>query len=186
MSQMNRNVAYVYDVDGLTVWEKLRVIRGFLLDRQTELKLSKLKHENTKKEMLVLDENNFDRVEFFIREPFTLDIIDDCAREVKFLEEYEKQLATVAEMTRIEGKSDKDMYELNYLEEKVQRLVLKTQAEVYTHGVASPDTMQELLKCRPALQRVAEHQLINGDLSVPNLIDHAPNNKTYTLTLLGD
>ena len=54
MSQMNRNAAYVYDVDGLTVWEKLRVIRGFLLDRQTELKLSKLKHEDTKKKMLKL------------------------------------------------------------------------------------------------------------------------------------
>lgn len=107
---MNRNAAYVYDVDGLTTWEKLRVIRGFLLDRQTELKLSKLRYEDTKKKMLELDEDNLDRIEFFIRESFMLDIIDDCEREVKFLEEYEKQLAEEAEKTRIEGKSDKDMY----------------------------------------------------------------------------
>lgn len=186
MSQMNRNAAYVYDVDGLTAWEKLRVIRGFLLDRQTELTLSKLRHEDTKKKMLELDENNLDRIEFFIREPFTLDIIDDCVREVKFLEEYEKQLAEEAEKTRIKGKSDKDMYELNYLEEKIQRLVLKTQAEVYTQGIASPDTMQELLKCRPALQRVVDHKLINGEVNVPQLVDHAPNNTTYTLTILED
>lgn len=186
MSQMNRNAAYVYDVDGLTVWEKLRVIRGFLLDRQTELKLSKLKHEDTKKKMLKLDESDFERVEFFIREPFMLDIIDDCEREVRFLEEYEKQLAEEAEKTRIVGKSDKDMYELNFLEEKIQRLILKVQSEVYTLGVASPDTMQKLLKCRPALQRVAEHGLINGDLSVPQLIDHLPNNSTYSLTILED
>lgn len=181
---MNRNVAYVYDDDGLTVWEKLRVIRGFLLDRQTELTLRKLRHGDTKKKMLELDESNIERIEFFIREPFTLDIIDDCVREVKFLEEYEKHLTEEAEKTRIAGKSDKDMYELNYLEEKIQRLVLKVQSEVYTQGVASPDTMQELLKCRPALQRVVDHKLINGEANVPQLIDHAPNNTTYTLTIL--
>lgn len=186
MSQMNRNAAYVYDVDGLTAWEKLRVIRGFLLDRQTELKLSKLKHEDAKKKMLKLDEDDIERIEFFIREPFMLDIIDDCEREVKFLEEYEKQLAEEAEKTRIAGKSDKDMYELNYLEEKIQRLVLKVQSEVYTHGVASPDTMQDLLRCRPALQRVAEHKLIKSDTNVPQLIDHSPNNSTYALTILED
>lgn len=186
MSQMNRNAAYVYDVEGLTVWEKLKNIRGFLLDRQTELKLSRLRHEYAKKRVMLLDEDDLDRVEFFIREDFNLCIIDDCAREVEFLIEYEKQLATEAEPTRIEGKSDKDMYELNFLEEKIQRLVLKTQSEIYTIGVTTPDTMQELLKCRPALQRVVECNLIKGDVEVPQLIDHAPKNNTYSLTLLDE
>lgn len=185
MSQMNRNAAYVYEVDGLTVWERLRVVRGFLLDRQTELELAILRHEDSKAKMLLLPEDNIDRKEFFIREPHSLCIIDDCKREVDFLVKYEKQLREEAEPLRIEGKSDKDMYELNFLEEKIQRLVLSTQSELMTIGIVTSQTMTELLRCRPALNRVSKIGLLK-DVRVAELLEYKPAQETFAITLLSE
>ena len=42
MAQVNHNYSYVTEVDGFTVWERLRVIRGFLADREKALKLAEL------------------------------------------------------------------------------------------------------------------------------------------------
>ena len=53
MSQQNHNVNYLYTVDGITVWERLRVTRNFLLDRQTALKIAGLPPEEmTEREAL--------------------------------------------------------------------------------------------------------------------------------------
>ena len=45
MARQNHNANYLFDVDGETIWEKLRVIKGLLLDKQISLKLLELNEE---------------------------------------------------------------------------------------------------------------------------------------------
>ena len=37
MSQQNHNASYLFEIDGLTTWERLRVVRNFLEDRAWNL-----------------------------------------------------------------------------------------------------------------------------------------------------
>lgn len=163
MSQMNRNAAYIYEVDGITVWERLRVIRNFLRERIQAHDLAVAKHEHTRKEMDLLDKNDIKRIEFDIMKEETLDIIDDAKNEIEFLKDFESKLAAEAEPLRIEGKTDKEMYELNFFEEQQHRLVIKSQSEIMTIGSVSPETMENLLKHRPALNELMRLGLIGGE-----------------------
>ena len=47
MSRVNHNAQYIYDLEGETVWEKLRVIRNQLSQRKLAYKLAELNKEKS-------------------------------------------------------------------------------------------------------------------------------------------
>jgi len=163
-SQTNHNAAYLYSVDGLTPWEKLRVIRNFLTQHQQNLKLSELNFEKATYKISQLDDSilsDFKRREFEITKAESLDVNQKCRNEIKFLIDLEKQLVQLTEPTRLEGKSDDEMYEINYYNELSTHIVRNCHADILTQGVISSNNMKELLRCPPALQVLSDQGILN-------------------------
>lgn len=148
MSRMNRDANYVYVVDGETIWERLRVIRTFLVDRSQALQIANLELERQNQ----LDHDSFAYKEAMVMRPQHLKLIEECEKEIEFLKKFEARLAEEAEKTRIPGKTDDEMYELNFFEEMRLRLVRDAQAEIWSQGSITPSTMKSLLRHRPALE----------------------------------
>lgn len=162
MSQVNRNYDYLIKVDGLTVWERLRVIRNFLTDRRQALAIAELhkrKWEATKDSLDV-----WEREEEEIVQSNREDLIQDCRDEIRFLELFETRLVEEAEKERVPGKSDREMYELNFAKEAQERLVLKVKSEVYSIGHISPLTMESVVKDRNVLSRLVDENILKPEI----------------------
>lgn len=98
-------------------------------------------------------------------------MLEDAKRELAFLRAFEERLKVEAEKTRIEGKSDEEMYEINYFEELVQIQLRDVQAEMMSLGHISPSTMKTLLRNPETLKRVVAQGFLNQDiLGVTNSI----------------
>lgn len=157
MAQVNHNANYLYTIDGITLWERLRVIRGFLNDRKKALSLAILSKEKNEVD------DSFESKERKILSEDLDDNIEDCQNEINFLTEIENKLSVEAEKTRIPGKSDKEMYEINYFEELIQIHILQAQSELMAHGHVSSDTMKTLIRNPNSLDRVISLGLLSKE-----------------------
>lgn len=170
---MNHNSAYVYSVDGVTVWERLRVIRNFLVDRKKALALAEISLEEIN-EKITEETNKFEKKRLELELPELIENIQYAKEEVEFLLKMEKELASVAEESRIEGKTDHEMYEINHFYEHEIRLADKAKSELLAEARIRPDTIRELSQCPKALLIVEESGLIqNADM----FIGHFPEQK---------
>lgn len=160
MSQLNRNASYLYTVDGLTVWERLRVIRNFIVDREQALELSELEFDKTEEDLANLAPDSYEFKKIMITHRQSKNLIQDCKNELEFLNQLEEKLAFEAEKTRVEGKTDMDMYELNYFEELIQKHILEAKAEILSLGHISPQTMKMLIQNPASLDRAVTLNLI--------------------------
>jgi len=157
MAQVNHNIDYINIVDGLTIWEKLRVIRNFLQDRRIALQLAEL-------------EPNFDgmsnkeRKVYEITKPQLIANIQNAKEEIAFLEQFEAELTKAAEATRIPGKTDNEMYEINYQEELIQKHVLEVTAQLIANGKLDTNTVKTLIQNPQSLSRVIELRLLPKDI----------------------
>jgi len=169
----NHNASYIFEIDGITVWERLRCIRNFLLSNQTALSNATLSQEKLDYELSNLTdskEDYFRRKEIEISRMEFDRAFDRLKDEVKFLTEMEKELTTLAEETRIEGKTDEEMYELNFYNEIIARNVRKAHCEFASGGRISADTMGQLIRCPPALRILGEQNVLSYD-NITLLID---------------
>jgi hypothetical protein len=160
MARQNHNANYLFDVDGETVWEKLRVIRGLLIDKQLALKVFEL----TEEENSNLDITTTKYKKYIIYKEFNEGLKQDLINEIKFLEEFESYLAVEAEKTRIDGKTDDEMYEINFFHEMEVRLVRKAQAQIASSGRIGEELMLRLMKNKPALKICVQQGLLNVDI----------------------
>ncbi len=156
MSQVNRNLSYLTVVDGETPWERLRVIRNFLEDREQADKLAALGLEKAE----ALDKDSFEYREHLIMLPQMLGNIDDCKREIIFLKELEAKLIPMAEAVRVEGFTDEAMYEYNYTAEFNAMMALEVRSELMATGFISKPTMRSLLQNPNAMTHVITLGLI--------------------------
>ena len=166
MAQVNHNYDYVTVVDGHTVWERLRVIRNFLTDRRKALKLARLAQEKFEATKDSMDE--WERREAEIMNEDQENLIQDCVDEIEFLEQFESMLATEAEKERIPGKSDREMYELNYAKEAQVRLVEYVKSEMLSVGHISPETMRSVMRDTNVITQLVDMQLLGEQ--APELI----------------
>jgi len=175
MARVNHNANYIYDVDGETVWEKLRVIRSLLDDRKRAYQIALLSREK------IFEINSYEHKKHLINKEFEEGLIQDCANEVKFLTEFEAYLTTEAEKTRIEGKTDDEMYEINYFHEMEVRLVRKAQAQIASCGQLTEELMLRLMKNKNALQICVQQGLLTKDIM--NFVDTPllPSSDVHTL-----
>lgn len=158
---MNHNSAYVYIVDGNTIWERLRVIRNFLADRKKALALAEISFEQMLDQM-ESESNKYERMKLEIEIPDIESNIEDAKAEVKFLTSMENELSKIAELSRIQGKTDKEMYEINHFFEHEVRLANKAKSEILSENRIHPETILELVRCPKALVQVEETGLLQN------------------------
>lgn len=162
MAQVNRTYAYIRDVEGITPWEKLRNIRSFLSDRKQALKIAILTNDDFLENISL--KTKFEVAEFEIKKEFNLSLIEDCKREINFLELYEKQLMTEAYKSRVENLTDEEMYEYNFILESRLRLLHRATAELLSQGSISVDTFQTCLKEPDVLKELSLNGLLSANL----------------------
>lgn len=207
MSQVNHNYSYIFEVDGHTVWERLRIIRNFLTERRKALALAELNQSNTEEKIsrftgriafteAQLDEHSglegelsyfeleeklhalkYERAQLVIETSDLPDLTQDCRDEIDFLETFEARLMVEAEKERVPGKTDREMYEINFPKEGRTRLFKKATAEIAAHGRLSPDTIHYLRKDQVVLQQIV-------DVRIPVLTTDAEGNPQEALMAL--
>jgi len=177
MSQVNRNYDYLMSVDGLTVWERLRVIRNFLTDRKQALRIAELHQRKWEATKDTLDP--WEREEQEILNSNRDDLIQDCRDEIAFLEHFERRLAEEAEKERIPGKSDREMYEINFAKEAQERLIFKVKSEMFSIGQITPTTMISVMRDKEVVNRLVGEGILRQDI-IPALYNNQP--KMLSLT----
>lgn len=178
MSRVNHNAQYIYDFEGETVWEKLRAIRGQLEQRKISLELAKLDHNAE------IDKDSVMYKKYLITKTHTESIMQDCINEIAFLTEFEAALTVEAEKTRIPGKTDDEMYEINFFDELKIRLVKSAQAQILSCGRLSEDTIKRILKNKGALLMCIEQGLLSENalqIADKNLLPTAKEYKILNL-----
>lgn len=162
MARVNHNANYLFDVEGETVWEKLRVIRGMLVERELTLKTISLNNEDFEKKEH--DVSSLKYKKYLIHKDFNESLVQDAKNEVEFLKEFVAYLEKEAEKTRIPGKTDDEMYEINFFEEMRVRLVRRAQAQIISCGRIQEDLMLRLMKNKSALNTCIEQGLLTSDV----------------------
>jgi hypothetical protein len=165
MARQNHNAQYIYDVDGETVWEKLRVIRNMLDDRKRAYAIGLVNTDENE----IKEKNEFEKRKYEINKNFNASLLEDTKNEIKFLEEFENYLVKEAEKTRIAGKTDDEMYEINFFHELEVRLVRKAQAQIASSGRIQDDLLLRLMKNKGALKICVQQGLLTADIQ--NFID---------------
>jgi hypothetical protein len=158
MSRQNHNAQYIYDFEGETPWEKLRVVRNQLKQKKVALELAKLNKERME---TTPNKNSFKYKEYLLNKELMEENIQDCVNEIKFLTEFENALSIHAEKTRIFGKTDDEMYEINFFDELKLRLFRQAQAQILSNGRLSEETAKRILKNKPTLQLCIEQGLLS-------------------------
>ena len=157
MSRQNHNAQYIYDLEGETVWEKLRVVRNQLEQKKLALALAELAEENSE---TTLDKNSYEYKQYLLHKPHNQKNIQDCVNEIDFLTEFEAALSDEAEKTRIQGKTDDEMYEINFFDELKLRLVRQAQSQILSSGRLAEETARRIIKHRPALDMCIQQGLL--------------------------
>lgn len=159
MSQLNHNISYITEIDGETPWERLRIVRNFLKDRKLALDLAYLAHERAEEEKETW--NKWQRREHELNLPQSKELIADTEREINFLVELEANLTTLAEQSRIPGKTDEEMYELNYVQEIALKHIRLALTEKASMGYVTPSTLRSLIRNPLCTQRALDLGLVN-------------------------
>lgn len=165
-SQVNHNAAYEFVVDGITVWDRLRVIRTFISSNKMNVEMAKLGMEEEEYKLSKLDdtkESDFIRRRHDITKVEALDAIKKAEDELKFLYKLEKDLVEKAEPTRIKGKTDDEMYEINYYHELTAKYVRKAHSEIIAIGHLTPATVELLMQCPSAMTELVSQDILNGN-----------------------
>lgn len=167
MAQMNRDASYITVVDGLTPWEKLRNIRSFLSERRLALGTIKIKAKYD--DLSKLTDKEKELRELYNEQ--SKGLLIDAENEINFLENLEKELIKITEPTRISGKNDREMYEINYYEELIQMHLIDIKADVISQGRVSPGTMKVLLRNPKTIVRAVKLGYIPEEmLKLPEVI----------------
>ena len=186
-SKLNSEFNYRFQVMGETPWEKIKTLKGFLegrkraacleevamkkrLAKELELehciKNNALSHVILNLEAEILESKSFDEGQ---REAWELN-----RQEIKFLENYIKEMYEIAEPTRIPGYSDEDMFEANAAYEFTVMIGKEIQAEIIANGRPSPAKLRNAMSnpfTFQSLQRVGlipkEAMLLDGNAENP-------------------
>lgn len=137
-SQVNSQFAYINLINGETVWERLRIVRNFIEDRKIAKKLQTTQKKKRSGFLAKIAEATKESDKLFAE--VELEEFDAHAEqqedgykklddELEFLLKYEAELALIAEQSRVKGKTDDEMYQINMGTEVVMRNMRKIQTE---------------------------------------------------------
>lgn len=178
MAQLNRNANYLFTIDGNTVWERLRNVRNFLNDRKNAEKVANLQIEKLERLEEMLKQPDIDiEKEYEIKESLVLkgeleENLVYCQDEVKFLTDLESTIAAEAEKTRIPGKTDKEMYEINYYDELATIHMIDAKTQLMTTGTITPDLMRTFMRNQYSLTKAIDCGILDPKLAEDTKILH--------------
>ena len=146
-TKLNSEFNYRYQIQGETIWEKLKYLQNFLVGRKraavleevqllkTKAKISKLnylknnsgpEHEILELEAEMLEAKSFETDQ---QECFELN-----KQEIEILERLITEAKEIAEPTRISGYTDEQMFEANAVNEFTVWLAKEMQADLISSG----------------------------------------------------
>lgn len=211
MSQVNHNYSYVFEIDGHTVWERLRNIRNFKSDREKALALAELSMEEFAVKMK-RKEKRLEELKAALKEAEQSDALQsvltsaqeavedmvfeirkaniemmghdeltqDCRDELEFIRLFEARLVVEAEKTRIPGRTDREMYEINFPQEARTRDFTRAVLEATTTGSLGQETLNKIRRDPTFAQEIVKSGLLTDQqcsiftTSVPESV-HAVN-----------
>ena len=150
-SKLNSEFNYRYQVIGETVWEKIKTLKGFLegrvraavleevADIKYKAKLSELQYLKTSNALPHIIMNlqaELIELESFI--PGQVEAFELNREEIKILERLLAECFEEAELTRIPGYTDEQMFEANAANEFTIMIAKEIQAEIIANGRPSP------------------------------------------------
>jgi hypothetical protein len=150
-SKLNSEFNYRYQVQGITIWEKIKTLKGFLVGRKRAAVLEEVQLLKTKAKVVKLEHlKNTGGLEHEILE-LEAEIIEvksfeedqaECwelnREEIKILEKLLQEAFAIAETTRIKGYSDEQMFEANAANEFTAMIGKEIQSEIIAMGHPSP------------------------------------------------
>ena len=150
-SKLNSEFNYRYQVIGETPWEKIKTLKGFLEGRVRAAALEEcadLKHQALKAEIdYCIDKGEPPHVVLRLKaELVELESVTESQREcfemnrdeIQTLKNLLEELYAIAELTRIEGYTDEQMFEANAALEFTVAIGREIQAEIMANGRPSP------------------------------------------------
>jgi len=178
-SKLNTEFNYRYQVNGETIWEKIKTLQGFLEGRKRAEfleEVSNLKYQAKIKKLQYLQDNNAPEYKILEAEaeiqeaksflPQHKPAYELNKQEIEILEKLLVEAYEIAEPTRIEGYSDEEMFEANAANEFTVSIAKDIQAEIIANGRPSPAKIRNAMS-NPitfnALQRVG---LIPTDVKI--------------------
>jgi len=157
-SKLNTEFNYRYQVMGETVWEKIKILKGFLEGREraadmqavtalkrraAESKLQYLKdtgapeYQILELEADILEGKSFEKTEH--------ELYDLNQQELEILKRYLAECYEVAEPTRIPGYTDEQMFEYNAANEFTAMIGREIYAEILATGRPSPAKLRNAM-----------------------------------------
>ena len=173
MSKLNSEFNYRYQVQGETVWEKIKTLKGFLAGRIRAAKLEqvgKLRYQAKVEElkhlrdngglphvMLALEADILEAESFHQEAEENFRINED---EISILERLLTEYYSLAEPTRIPGFSDEQMFEANAANEFTTWIAKEIQAEIIATGHPSPAKLRNAMSNPISFKALQEVGLI--------------------------
>jgi hypothetical protein len=196
-SQVNSQFAYINLINGETIWERLRIVRNFIEDRTIAKKLQTTQYLKYKAYLAKVKEatKESDRLfaqaeleEFEAHKEQQYDGYKKLDDEIAFLIKYEAELAIVAEQSRIDGKTDDEMYQLNMGTEVYLRNLKKIETEqvARTLGIsqATAEEAMRIPQMRTQLLNTATAMMLpDSDSNKANLIVNGINLNSIPLSV---
>ena len=177
-SKLNSEFNYRYQVNGNTIWEKIKILKGFYegrvrasaLEEVSRLKreakyaeLEYLKEHGKKHEVLNLQAEIVELESHFI-------IVEEAYRlnreEIEMLDRLLKEAYEIAEPTRIAGYSDEQMFEANAANEFTSVIAREIQAEIIATGHPSPAKLANAMSNPYTFNALKEIGLIPKDVKL--------------------
>jgi hypothetical protein len=162
-SKLNTEFNYRYQVNGETVWEKIKILKGFLEGRIRAAALeevSELRYQAKVAELQSLKDNNAlphvilnlraDILEWESGFPAQKEAYELNREEIKILERVIAECYEIAEPTRIKHEdgtpySDEEMFEANAANEFTVMIGKEIHAEIIANGRPSPAKLRNAM-----------------------------------------
>jgi len=178
-SKLNSEFNYRYQVVGETPWEKIKTLKGFLEGRTRAAALEQvadLKRQALSAEIdycigigepphivlrLQAEQLEFESVRESQAEAFELN-----REEIKTLKRLLEELYVIAEITRIEGYSDEQMFEANAALEFTVWIGREIQSEIIANGRPSPAKLRNAMSNPYTFKQLQIAGIIPAEASV--------------------
>ena len=171
--KLNSEFNYRYLVEGNTPWERIKILKGFLVGRKRaaaleqvaalkrRARIAEIEYAKTtglpEHEVLRLEAEHIEAEshEADMAESFAL-----VPQEIASIEKLLAELYTIVEPNRLPGYSDEDMFEVNATNEFTVMMAKEIQAEIIANGRPSPATLRNAMRNQHTLAALKNAGLI--------------------------
>ena len=157
-SKLNSEFNYRYQVQGETVWEKIKTLKGFLEGRERAAALEavgELKARAKLAELVHVKDSGglphvvmtleADILEMQSHEAITKQAFELNRQEIVILNRLLAECFVIAEPTRVVGYTDEQMFELNAANEFTAMIGKEIHAEIIANGRPSPSKIRNAM-----------------------------------------